>query len=48
VKRRLTPASGARVYSLRAASGLADGLMSAGSGGSNYASLPAFIRITKV
>jgi hypothetical protein len=45
-KFRLTPASGARVYSVRAFRVTANGTVAAGTGGTG-ANVPAFIRITK-
>ena len=46
VRRRLTPANGARIYSLRAYRGTNNGSVNAGAGGVG-AKVPGFIRIVK-
>ncbi len=47
VKRKRTPASGARTYSVRAAQTGGNGTVHAGPGGAGPANAPGFIRVTK-
>lgn len=47
-RRRLTPAAGARVYSIRAFVSTGTGVILGAAGGTPNVMLPAFIRITKV
>lgn len=48
VRRRFTPAAGARVYSIRASVSTGTGTVLGGAGGTGGTNMPAYLRFTKV